>query len=142
MKCRSNDTSKEIFWRAPVIEILPKKIARGGRISEEWSHIIYVNNSLSGQHDLIVDTTTMSAGTQYVCQEGPYDHVNGSLVGIAQLVVLGTYMYIIHIAVMLYRKCIYCPFKAYTLGALSALVYNNVKSHCERTIVDLQKVGY
>jgi len=89
MKCRTNDTREKIFWRAPTNEILPKKISNGERISREWSRICYVNNSLSGQHDLIINTT-MSAGTQYVCQEGPY--ANSSLAGIAELVVLGKYI--------------------------------------------------
>lgn len=87
MKCRTNDTNNKILWRAPMIENLPTKIFTGERISKEWSEICYVNSSLYGQYDLVINST-MPAGTQYVCQEGQFGHENGNM-STAELIVLG-----------------------------------------------------
>lgn len=98
MKCRTTDTgvNQRILWRAPLTESYPNKIYDEGRIANEWSDISYVNNSFSGQYDLVINST-MSAGTQYVCQKGPFGYLNSNLFGIAELVVLGKCIFIIEV---------------------------------------------
>lgn len=89
LKCFTNDTSEIIFWRRKTVkESLPEKISLGTIVSPILLEHYRVDDSLTGQYDLIIINATLLTGNLYFCQEGPFGLKYRTFVS-AELIVFG-----------------------------------------------------